>query len=78
MKTVSNNTVIKSFEFAKRILYSFEVLIIGIFIPFLFLIGTNTTLGGTYRREKNISKPHETNSAIISADKTIFLSDQHS
>lgn len=39
MNTVINSNENSIFEFAKRSFYSFQVLIIGIAIPFLFLLG---------------------------------------
>lgn len=39
MKTVINSNENSVFEFAKRSIYSFQVLIVGIAIPFLFLFG---------------------------------------
>ena len=39
MKTVINNEGSGKVEFFKRILYSFQVLIVGIALPFLFLVG---------------------------------------
>ncbi len=42
MKTVMDNEENQSFEFFKRILYSFQVLIVGIAIPVLFFLGIST------------------------------------
>ncbi|MEP6947813.1 MAG: hypothetical protein ABI863_01000 [Ginsengibacter sp.] len=39
MKTVTNNEESGKSEFFKRILYSFQVLMVGIALPLLFLIG---------------------------------------
>ena len=39
MKTVINNPESGKFEFFKRILFSFHVLIVGIALPLLFLVG---------------------------------------
>ncbi len=58
MKTVIENVATESFEFAKRTLYSFEVLIIGIFIPVLFLVGINTNYGDKFENETSVRKPH--------------------
>ncbi len=65
-------------EFAKRILYSFQVLVIGVFIPFLFMIGINTNLGATSGNETSISKPHQEIAPKAIVDNTVFLSYQHS
>lgn len=78
MKTVINNVAAESFEVAKRALYSFEVLIIGLLIPLLFVIGINTNLGDTSNKETTISKPHQ---EIIFKDAVgiaRFLSDKNS
>jgi hypothetical protein len=39
MKTVINNEESGKLEIFKRILYSFQVLIVGIALPLLFLVG---------------------------------------
>lgn len=39
MKTIIDGNENSVFEFAKRSIYSFQVLIVGIAIPFLFLFG---------------------------------------
>ena len=39
MKTAIDNQETNKFEFFKRILYSFQVLLVGIALPLLFLIG---------------------------------------
>ncbi len=39
MKTVIENQESKVYELAKSILYSFQVLMVGIAIPLLFIIG---------------------------------------
>ena len=39
MKTVINFNETSTFEFVKHIIYSFQVLMVGIAIPFLFFIG---------------------------------------
>ncbi len=65
-------------EFAKRILYSSQVLFIGVFIPLLFLVGINTNLGDTSGNETSISKPHHEIAPKATVDNTVLLSDQHS
>ena len=39
MKTVTKNEESGKLEFFKRILYSFQVLMVGIALPLLFLVG---------------------------------------
>ena len=51
MKTVTNNEESGKLEFFKRILYSFQVLMVGIALPVLFLIGIS---------DGNQKKPTET------------------
>jgi hypothetical protein len=57
MKTVINNEESGKLEFFKRILYSFQVLMVGIALPVLFLVGIS---GG------NQKKPAETEVKEIS------------
>jgi hypothetical protein len=79
MKTLINNVAAESFEFAKRILYSFEVLIIGVLIPVLFIIGINTErLKDSSETEINISQPNQVApvQGVVDFGKT--LSDQNS
>ncbi len=78
MKTVFNNAATGSLEFAKSTLYSFEVLVIGVVIPFLFLIGINTNYGNTPDNATSISKPYHVNSVKATVNITTFLSNQHS
>ena len=39
MTTVINNEALGNTEFFKRVLYSFQVLMVGIALPLLFLVG---------------------------------------
>ena len=39
MKTIISNSIASISETAKRIIYSFQVLIVGVAIPVLFIIG---------------------------------------
>jgi hypothetical protein len=76
MKTVINNEGSDRLEFFKRILYSFQVLIVGIALPFLFLIGTSTRcqkkpteteMGANHRAHESTTK----NSSSISCKQDI-------
>ena len=78
MKTVFENAATESFELAKRTLYAFEVLIIGIFIPVLFLVGINTNYGDKFESDTSVSKPHVKPAQKATAETVNFLSDQHS
>lgn len=65
MKTVINKGS-ERFEFFKRILYSFQVIIVSIALPFLFLIGTSAR----YQKKpsetemRGNDQVHEVNSSI--------------
>jgi len=79
MKTAINNVAAESFEHAKRILYSFEVLIIGILIPALFFVGiTNDTHKETWENESNFSSPRYDVPRQGLVDFSQILSDQNS
>lgn len=63
MKTSMNFRTTERFEFAKRILSSFQVLIIGIMLPVLFVVGiTKDTTKESYQTEKSVNK---TNHAAV-------------
>jgi hypothetical protein len=79
MNTVISNKTGEALEIAKRILYSFKVLSIGLFIPFLFVFGI------TYRQhaampEKgtHISNPNHAVTENTTVDFGKILSDQNS
>ena len=78
MKTAINHAAADSFELVKRALYSFQVLMVGLLIPLLFVIGTNTNLGDTINKENSISKPHQENVSKSEAGLARFLSDKNS
>lgn len=78
MKTVINHVAAESFELVKRALYSFEVLIIGLLIPLLFVIGINTNLGDSTNKETTISKPHQEIASKNAVGTARFLSDKNS
>ena len=78
MKTTINNEASEKFEFIKRIVSSFQVLVIGLLIPFLFLVGINTNYGDTSSSESVIGNQHKKFTPKATADNTISLSDQHS
>ena len=78
MKTVTNNPATEKFEFAKRVLDSFEVLIIGVLFVALFIIGINTNYGSLPGKETSINQPHQVNPANASAKVTTLLSDKNS
>ena len=78
MKTAINNEAAENFESVKRFLYFSQVSIIGLFIPFLFVIGINTNYGTTPGNEISISKPHKVNVAKATVSITAISPDKHS
>ena len=78
MKTATIISATEKFEFAKRILDSFEVLIIGVLFVALFIIGINTNYGSLPGKETSISHPHQVNPANASAKVTTLLSNKNS
>ena len=47
MKTAISNKSGEALEVAKRIIYSFQVLLVGLFIPFLFVFGISYKMPNT-------------------------------
>ena len=78
MKTAINHAAADSFELVKRALYSFQVLMVGLLIPLLFVIGTNTNLGDSMNKENSISKPHQKNVSKSEVGIARFLSEKNS
>mgnify|MGYP001551732425 CR=1 FL=1 len=78
MKTVINHAAAESFEVVKRALYSFQVLIVGVLIPLLFIVGINTNLGDTMSKETTIGKPHQEIAPKDAVGIVRFLSDKNS
>lgn len=79
MKTIISSKTGRVLESAKGILYSFEVMIIGLLLPFLFVFGiTYNTPRDTSKDGINISKPQQvaTDKSTINFSK--YLSDQNS
>lgn len=71
MKTVINNEETPRLEFFKRILYSFQVLIIGIAIPVLFFLGISTKEDQKKAKETEMSI--SANNAKLTANSGIDL-----
>ncbi|MEO6837909.1 MAG: hypothetical protein ABI261_00115 [Ginsengibacter sp.] len=79
MKTVNNSKTGNILESAKRILSSFQVLTIGLLIPFLFVFGISyNTPKDTSKDGINISKSQEVVSDKVTIDFNQYLSDQNS
>jgi hypothetical protein len=76
MKTTS--FAAHSYEVVKRAVYAFEVLVIGLFIPFLFVIGINTSIGDNPANHSTIEKHHVENASGTTATNTVNLAYQHS
>ncbi|MEO8860172.1 MAG: hypothetical protein ABI358_02020 [Ginsengibacter sp.] len=62
MKTVINSNENSILEFAKRGIYNFQVLILGVFISFLFLFGISNG-----NQKKTNDKPVKQENEIIKA-----------
>lgn len=78
MKTATNNQATERFEFAKRILGSFQVLIIGLLIPVLFVAGiTKDNQKKTWETETNVQQPKQSTVQGM-VDFSKILSDQNS
>lgn len=79
MKTVISNKPGEALEVVKQILFSLQVLTVGLFIPFLFVFGiTYNTPKEASQNEINISKPHQVITDKTTVDYNKFLSDQNS
>jgi hypothetical protein len=79
MNTVISNKSGEALELAKRILYSVKVLSIGLFIPFLFVIGITYPKHATMPENViNISNPNHAITENTTVDLGKILSDQNS
>ncbi len=79
MKTIISNKSGEALDLAKRIMYSLQVLLVGLFIPFSFIFGIS------YNRHIespengiNISKPNPVIADNTTVDLGKVLSDQNS
>lgn len=79
MKTIINNATSISLEIARQLLFSLQVLIIGLFIPFSFVFGiTYKRHIETAQKEISVSK---SNAGIAESGNTVnfqSLPDQNS
>jgi len=79
MKTVISRKTGEALEIAKQILYSLQVLTVGLLIPFLFVFGiTYNTPKNLQQKEINIGKPKQANIDKTTVDFSKVLSDQNS
>ena len=77
MKTAINNQSTERFEFAKRVLASFQVLIIGVMFPVLFVAGvTKQDQKEPSKTENSVSKPRQFTVQNM-VDFSEILSDQN-
>ena len=72
MKTIINSTEITVKESIKRMLSAFQVLVIGIAIPMLFLMGVSTK--ADQRRKKEIEMSVSNNGSRLTAQTTLGIS----
>jgi amino acid transporter len=70
MKTVINVNETSTFEIVKHIIYSFQVLIVGIAIPFLFFIGISDV---SQKKTQETEVKEITNPIQLSAKPAIEL-----
>ena len=70
MKTVINNEGSDKLEFFKRILYSFQVLMVGIALPLLFIIGISD---GNQKKTTEPEVKEITNTTQMSARPVVDL-----
>lgn len=80
MKTVTINQSGEALEVVKNILYSIQILGIGLFIPFMFLFGISYNVPKNVQHENQVqmSKTGSINSEATTVDYAKFLSDQNS
>jgi hypothetical protein len=68
MKTIINSSIASIAESAKRIIYSFQVLIVGIAIPVLFIIGISNI---AQKKQKENVTNEVTNTAQLPANLVV-------
>ena len=71
MKTTIDSSITSIAESAKRIIYSFQVLIIGIAIPVLFIIGISNR---TQMKQQENVKDQVTNTTQLSPNQVVGFS----
>ena len=70
MKTTINSSITSISESAKRIIYSFQVLMVGIAIPVLFIIG----ISGTQKKQQENATEQITNTAQLPTNPVVGFS----
>lgn len=79
MKTIISRKTGEALEIAKQILYSLQVLTVGLLIPFLFVFGiTYNAPKSLQQKEINIGKPGHANIDRTTMDISKVLPDQNS
>ena len=71
MKTTISSSITSISESAKRIIYSFQVLMVGIAIPVLFIIGISNT--AQKKQQENVTE-RVTNIAQLSTNPVVGFS----
>jgi len=71
MKTTINSSITSIAESAKRIIYSFQVLMVGIAIPVLFIIGISN---GIQKKQQENVKDQVTNTTQLSPNQVVGFS----
>jgi hypothetical protein len=71
MKTTIDSSITSIAESVKRIIYSFQVLMVGIAIPVLFIIGISN---GTQKKQQENVKDRVTNTTQLSPNEVVGFS----
>jgi hypothetical protein len=71
MKTTISSSITSISESAKRIIYSFQVLMVGIAIPVLFIIGISNT--AQKKQQENVTE-QVSNTAQLSTNPVVGFS----
>jgi hypothetical protein len=79
MKTIISNKSGEALDLAKRIMYSLQVLLVGLFIPFSFVFGISYNLPNTKVKPGfSISKQVQVSHPDNTVDLTKVLSEKNS
>lgn len=79
MKTVNSNKSGEALDLAKRIIYSLQVLLVGLFIPFSFVFGISYKMPETKAASSiSISKQNQVSQQDNTVDLAKVLSEKNS
>ncbi|HSN09891.1 MAG TPA: hypothetical protein VLS85_12705 [Hanamia sp.] len=79
MKTITSNKSGEALEVAKRIMYSLQVLLVGLFIPFSFVFGISYNMPNTKAESSiSMSKQNPVSHQDNTVDLTKVLSEKNS